>query len=85
MDRRSSLFSKSSNQSWNFHGLNARAITVLFAKCLLLSFLIAGLAACQSSESPTASSPDAQATQSSGGGETTGEDPVDEQETPSAG
>lgn len=85
MDRRISLFLKISGQSRNSRGLNARAMTQFFSQCLILLFLIAGLTACQSSESPTASSPDAQATQPSRGGEATSEDPVDEQEAPSAG
>ncbi|MCK5053054.1 MAG: hypothetical protein KAR65_02175 [Anaerolineales bacterium] len=86
MDRRISLFSKSANQSRNFHGLNARAISLFIGQCLLLLFLIIGLTACQSSdESPTDASPGTQATQPSGGGETTGEDPVDVQEPTAAG
>ncbi len=80
-----SLLSKNPDQSRNCLGLKTRAMTVNFAQCLLLLFLIAGLTACQSSESPTASSPGTQATQPSGDGEPTGEDPVDVQEPASAG
>ncbi len=86
MDRRISLLSRNSNQSRNCLGLNARAISLVLAQCLLLLFLIVGLAACQSSDSPTISSPDTQATQPSGGGETTGDEPiVDEPEASPAG
>jgi hypothetical protein len=79
-----SLFSKISDRGQNSRGLNTLATTKLFTQCLILLFLIAGLAACQSSDSPTDSSPGAQATPTSGGGESTGEDPVDEPEAPSA-
>jgi len=86
MDRRISLFSKNSDQSRNCLGLNARAISLFFAQCLLLLFLIVGLTACQSSESPTNSSPGTQATQPSGGGETTDDELiVDEPEASPAG
>ena len=64
------FFSKNSDRCRNYRGLNARATTKFFTQCMILLFLIAGLAACQSSESPTISSPDTQATQPSGGGET---------------
>ena len=85
MDRRLPRTPKKSSKNRICLGLNVRAIPLFFAQCLLLLFLIAGLAACNSSESPTPSSPDTKATQPSGGEETTSEEPVDEPEDASAG
>lgn len=80
-----SLFSKNADRRRTYRDLNAREIAFFLAQCLLLLILVAGLTACQSSDSPTSASPGTQVTKPSGGGETTVEEPVNEQETPSAG
>jgi hypothetical protein len=78
-------FSRISTLSFTCRYLNARSTGLFFAQFFLLLFLIGGLAACQSSGSPTTSSPDTQATQPESGGETTSEDPTEEPEEVSAG
>ncbi|MCK5319301.1 MAG: hypothetical protein KAJ55_15420 [Anaerolineales bacterium] len=85
MNRIIALFSTYSYQIRNRRGINARAVTVFIAQCILILFLTAGFAACQSTESPTDSSSVTQATQPSGGGETTVEEPTGEPEPSSAG